>query len=59
MYMGRFNDALSHFEMSARIMGEPDKQLKGWIVDIKRRQAKAAREQAQQSANNPPTGAAQ
>ena len=38
MYMGRFDDALYHLEMSAKIMGEPDKALKGWIVDIKRRQ---------------------
>lgn len=59
MYMGRFNDALAHFEMSARIMGEPDKQLKGWIVDIKRRQAKAAREQAKLQSNNAQAGGAQ
>jgi tetratricopeptide (TPR) repeat protein len=39
MYMGRFDDALAHFEMTARIMGEPDKELQGWIIDIKRRQA--------------------
>jgi Tfp pilus assembly protein PilF len=38
MYMGRFDDALYHLEMSAKIMGEPDKELKGWIIDIKRRQ---------------------
>ncbi len=43
MYMGRFDDALYHLEMSAKIMGEPDKELKGWIIDIKRRQKSAAR----------------
>ena len=59
MYMGRFDDALAHFEMSARIMGEPDKQLKGWIVDIKRRQAKMAREQAKNSPSNTPSEVSQ
>ncbi|HEY7773002.1 MAG TPA: tetratricopeptide repeat protein [Marinagarivorans sp.] len=60
MYMGRFDDALAHFEMSARIMGEPDKELKGWIIDIKRRQAKAARERAkQQPAEQPAAEASQ
>ncbi len=44
MYMGRLDDALKHFEMSAKINGNPDKKLRGWIIDIKRRQAKAAKE---------------
>ena len=44
MYMGRLDDALKHFEISAKINGNPDKKLRGWIIDIKRRQAKAARD---------------
>ena len=47
MYMGRFNDAYYHFEISARIIPEADKELKGWIIDIKRRQAKEGRAAAQ------------
>ena len=47
MYRGQFDDALKHLEMSARIEGEnASKELKGWIIDIKRRQAKMAREAA-------------
>lgn len=49
MYMGRFDEALQHLEMSAKVMPEPDKKLKGWIIDIKRRQAKAAREAAKRT----------
>lgn len=41
MYMGRFDDALKQFELAQKIHqanGEPDQQLAGWIIDIKRRQ---------------------
>ena len=48
MYMGRFNDAYYHFDMCAKILGEPDKTLRGWMIDIKRRQAKMAKEQSAQ-----------
>jgi tetratricopeptide (TPR) repeat protein len=47
MYMGRFDEALYHLEMSAKIMQDADKELKGWIVDIKRRQAKEGRKAVQ------------
>lgn len=47
MYRGQFDDALKHLEMSARIEGaNASKELKGWIIDIKRRQAKMTREGA-------------
>lgn len=47
MYRGQFDNALQHLEMSARIEGDnASKELKGWIIDIKRRQAKMAREAA-------------
>lgn len=48
MYMGRFNDAYYHFDMCAKILGKPDKKLRGWMIDIKRRQAKMAKEQSAQ-----------
>jgi len=37
LYMGRFEDALAYYELSQKILGGDDRQLKGWIVDLKRR----------------------
>jgi len=37
LYMGRFEDALKHYELSQLISGGEDRQLKGWIADTKRR----------------------
>ncbi len=37
LYMGRFDDALVYYELSQNIMGGEDRQLKGWIADLKRR----------------------
>ena len=37
LYMGRFEDALVHYELAQKIQGGEDRQLKGWIVDLKRR----------------------
>lgn len=48
MYMGRFDEAYYHFDQCAKIMGTPDKKLRGWMIDIKRRQAKMAKKQASQ-----------
>lgn len=42
MYMGRFDDALGQFELAQtlhQLDGEPDQELAGWIIDIKRRQS--------------------
>ncbi|WP_156312552.1 tetratricopeptide repeat protein [Marinagarivorans algicola] len=53
MYMGRFDEAYYHFEQCAKIMATPDKKLRGWMVDIKRRQAKMAKKQKQSGATAP------
>lgn len=40
LYMGKFEEALPHYEMAQKISifeGEEDRQLKGWIIDLKRR----------------------
>ncbi|WP_158658140.1 tetratricopeptide repeat protein [Agarilytica rhodophyticola] len=37
LYMGRFDDALVYYELSQQIAGGEDRQLKGWIIDLKRR----------------------
>lgn len=37
LYMGRFADALVYYELSQQIAGGEDRQLKGWIIDLKRR----------------------
>lgn len=40
LYMGRFDDALVYYELSQNILGGKDRQLKGWIIDLKRRMRK-------------------
>ena len=37
MYMGKFPEALGYFKTAQRLNDEPDKKLKGWIVDLERR----------------------
>lgn len=37
LYMGRFEEAMSYYELSLNIAGGEDRQLKGWIADLKRR----------------------
>ncbi len=37
LYMGRFDEALRHYEMAARLAEEPDRELQGWIADLQRR----------------------
>ncbi|MFT5082179.1 MAG: tetratricopeptide (TPR) repeat protein [Lentisphaeria bacterium] len=37
LYMGRFEEALSYYELSQKIAGGEDRQLKGWIFDLRRR----------------------
>lgn len=46
MYMGRFNEALEHYEMSQKLQEKPDRRIKGWVKDLQRRQAKKAKQQA-------------
>lgn len=40
LYMGRFDDALIYYTLSQNILGGEDRQLKGWIIDLKRRMKK-------------------
>ncbi|MFL0800878.1 MAG: tetratricopeptide repeat protein [Agarilytica sp.] len=37
LYMGRFDDALRYYQLSQKITGGEDRELKGWIVDLQRR----------------------
>lgn len=37
MYMGRYGDALQYYRLSQRLLPEPDKKVKGWIIDLERR----------------------
>lgn len=37
LYMGKFEEALVYYELSQNILGGEDRQLKGWIADLKRR----------------------
>ena len=39
LYMGKFDKALYHYELSLKITGGNDRELKGWIADLKRRMA--------------------
>ena len=42
LYMGRFDEALKHYQMLQRILPEEDRQVKGWIMDLQRRLPKAS-----------------
>ena len=37
LYMGRFDEALQYYELAQKLSGGEDRQLKGWIIDLKRR----------------------
>ncbi len=37
LYMGRFDEALVYYQLSQKIAGGEDRELKGWIVDLQRR----------------------
>lgn len=37
LYMGRFADALRYYRLSQRLVPEPDRTVKGWIIDLERR----------------------
>lgn len=37
MYMGRFDAALAQYELYLKVIGREDKQVNGWIIDLKRR----------------------
>lgn len=39
LYMGKFDAALRHYEMVLRLSSEPNKEVEGWIIDLKRRLA--------------------
>lgn len=37
LYMGRFDEALKYYELALNIAGGEDRQIQGWIIDLKRR----------------------
>lgn len=39
LYMGKFEAALEHYETLLKLSPEPNKELEGWIADLKRRLA--------------------
>ncbi|MCR6652991.1 MAG: tetratricopeptide repeat protein [Cellvibrionaceae bacterium] len=39
LYMGKFDAALKHYEMVLKLSDEPNKEVEGWIIDLKRRLA--------------------
>jgi tetratricopeptide (TPR) repeat protein len=39
LYMGKFDAAMKHYEMVLRLSPEPNKEVEGWIIDLKRRLA--------------------
>lgn len=39
LYMGKFDAALQHYEMVLKLSSEPNKEVEGWIIDLKRRLA--------------------
>src|SRR5690606_7040561 len=39
LYMGKFDEALKHYEMVLRLSRGPNKEVEGWIIDLKRRMA--------------------
>lgn len=39
LYMGKFDAAMKHYEMVLKLSSEPNKEVEGWIIDLKRRLA--------------------
>jgi tetratricopeptide (TPR) repeat protein len=39
LYMGKFDAAMAHYEMVLKLSAEPNKEVEGWIIDLKRRLA--------------------
>ena len=39
LYMGKLNEALAKYELALKVLPEPDVQLQGWIIDLRRRLA--------------------
>lgn len=37
LYLGQFPKALQHFEIYQYLQNEPDREMAGWIIDLKRR----------------------
>ena len=47
LYLGQFDKALLHFESYQQLQQEPDRQIAGWIIDLKRRLQNVARVEGQ------------
>lgn len=45
LYMGKFDNAFQHYEMVLQLSAEPNKEVEGWVIDLKRRQAASARQE--------------
>lgn len=39
LYMGKFDAAMKHYEMVLKLSSEPNKEVEGWVIDLKRRLA--------------------
>lgn len=39
LYMGKFDEAMRHYEMVLKLSSEPNVEVEGWIIDLKRRLA--------------------
>jgi tetratricopeptide (TPR) repeat protein len=39
LYMGKFEAAMQHYDMVLKLSPEPNKEVEGWIIDLKRRLA--------------------
>jgi Tfp pilus assembly protein PilF len=44
LYMGAFDSALYHYERYQTLQSEPDREVKGWIIDTQRRLKKQQQE---------------
>lgn len=42
LYMGKWPEALEHYQMALNIKGDDDMQLKGWLIDLQRRMPEPA-----------------
>lgn len=43
LYLGQFSDALAQYEVYQQLLPEPDRRVKGWIIDLQRRIAGGVR----------------
>lgn len=42
LYLGRFSDAMKHYELYRQLQGKEDKMIRAWIADLKNRMAEQA-----------------